>query len=215
MDKAISMKKFILAAVAFCVTLTIHAQVFEGQITYANAYKSKNPQVSDQQWAKMMGDTQQYQIKGGDYRSDTNGTLMQWILFVNKDGKLYSKMATSETVYYNDVTIQGDEVYKSELKKGTTKILGYLCDELVLTCKNGVQKYYFNAQLGVDPKLFVNHKFGNWYDLVSRARALPLKSIIETTMFTLESTSTQVKPAKLDPNLFVLPKGVKTEKSPY
>lgn len=171
--------------------------------------------MSDQQWSAMMGNTQQYKIKGGDYRSDTNGTMMQWILFIHKDSKLYSKMATSETVYYNDTTVQGDEVYKAEINYGVTKILGHLCDELILTCKNGVQKYYFSSKFKVDPKWFINHKFGNWYDFVQKSKALPLKTIIETTMFTLESTATEIKPMKLDSALFVLPAGVKTEKSRY
>ena len=34
--------------------------------------------MTDQQWLSMMGGTQEYYIKGGNYKSVTNGTLMQW-----------------------------------------------------------------------------------------------------------------------------------------
>lgn len=209
------MKKIFLILTAVFLATASSAQNFEGQITYVNTYKSKNPQVADEQWTAMLGDTQQYKIKGENYRSDTNGTMMQWVLFIKQDNKLYSKIATSPVVYYNDATVQGDEIYKSELNKDVLTVLGYSCDELVLTCKNGIQKFYFNAKFGIDPKLFENHKIGNWYDFVSRSKALPLKTVLETNMFTLESTATEIKPMQLDAQLFALPAGVKTQKSQY
>ena len=96
-----------------------------------------------------------------------------------------------------------------------TEVLGYKCDEVILTCKSGVQKYYFNSKLSVDTKLFVNHKFGNWFDYLSKSNSLPLKSVIETAQFTIESIATEVKPMKLDTKTFELPAGIKTDKSPY
>lgn len=171
--------------------------------------------MTDQQWASMMGSTQEYLIKGGNYKSIANGALVQWQLYINKDNKIYSKMSNSETAFWNDGSVQGDEVLKVELNKNVTEILGYKCDEVILTCKSGVQKYYFNAKLTVDTKLFANHKFGNWFDYLSKANALPLKSIIETAYFNFESVATDVKTMKLDDKEFELPAGIKTDKSPY
>ena len=196
-------------------TLTVFGQSFEGKITYANTYKSKNTKIPDQQWTTMLGSTQEYFIKEGEYKSITNGTFVQWQQYSNKDNKLYTKMANTETLLWNDGSIQGDEVLKVELNKKVTEILGYKCDEVILTCKSGVQKYYFNSKLSVKTKLFVNHKFGNWFDYLSKSNALPLKSIIDTAQFTLESTATEVKPSKLDAKMFELPAGVQTAKSPY
>lgn len=196
-------------------TLTVFGQSFEGKITYANTYKSKNTKIPDQQWTTMLGSTQEYFIKEGEYKSITNGTFVQWQQYSNKDNKLYTKMANTETLLWNDGSIQGDEVLKVEVNKKVTEILGYKCDEVILTCKSGVQKYYFNTKLSVKTKLFVNHKFGNWFDYLSKSNALPLKSIIDTAQFTLESTATEVKPSKLDAKMFELPAGVQTAKSPY
>ena len=67
----------------------------------------------------------------------------------------------------------------------------------------------------MDTKLYLNHKFGNWYDYLSKSNALPLKSIIETAQFTIESTATEIRPMKVDYKEFELPIGMKTEKSPY
>ncbi len=186
------------------ISFTGFSQTFEGKIVYSNTYKSKNPQLKDEQWGLMLGDIQNYLIKAGDYKSITNGKLMQWQLYINKDNKLYNKMANSETVYWNDGSVQGDEIIKVEVNKNVTEVLGYKCDEIILTCKSGIQKYYYNSKLAVNTKLFVNHKFGNWYDYLSKSNALPLKMILENPQFTTISIATEIKPMKLEINTFEL-----------
>ena len=190
-------------------------QSFEGEIVYANTYKSKVANLADQQLSSMIGSVQNYYIKGGDYKSVTNGSFISWQLYINADNKLYNKFSNSETILWNDGAVNTDEVISSELHKGVTEILGYKCDELILNCKSGVQKYYFTSKLPVDSKLYINHLFGNWSVYLSKTNAIPLKMIIDNAQFTLEGIATAVKPMKLDQALFTLPAGVKTDKSPY
>jgi hypothetical protein len=194
---------------------TSFAQTFEGTITYQNTYSSKMLNLPTEQFTAMMGTTQRYSLKEGDYKSVTNGTLFEWQLYINKDNKLYSKMANAPTLLYNDGSENKDVVLKAEINKGVVVILGYTCDELILTCKTGVQKFYFNSKLKVDPKLFENHKLGNWNEVLSRTQSLPLKIILDTTQFYLESLAVEIKAMKLDASLFELPAGSKAEKSPY
>jgi hypothetical protein len=202
-----------LLATLFVVTS--FGQNFEGKIVYRNSIKSKLPNVTDEQFTSMLGSKQEYFIKEGDYKSITNGSFVQWQLYINKDNKLYNKMANSEALLWNDGAVNTDEVLKSELHKDMTEILGYKCDELVLTCKSGVQKYYFSPQLSIDPTLFENHKFGNWYEYVSRAKSHSLKVVTENAQFILENVATEVKPMKLEKAFFALPADTKTMKSPY
>lgn len=209
------MTKVIVLIFTFFSSITVFGQTFEGKIFYSSTYKSNNPQMSDQQLASMMGSSQEYLIKGGDYKSIANGTLVQWQLYRNSDNKLYTKMSNSETALWIDASIQGDEVLKAEVQKEVIEILGYKCDELILTCKSGIQKYYFNRNLSVNATLFTNHKFGNWFDYLSKSNSLPLKSVIETAHFTMESVATEVKAMKLDSDTFEIPEGLKSEKSPY
>lgn len=209
------MTKVLALIFTFFSSITVFGQTFEGKIFYSNKYKSNNPQVTDQQLTSMMGSSQEYLIKGGDYKSIANGTLVQWQLYRNNENKLYTKMSNSETTFWNDASIQGDEVLKVEVNKEVTEILGYKCDEIILTCKSGTQKYYFNRDLSVNTTLFTTHKFGNWFDYLSKSNSLPLKSVIETAQFTIESVATEVKAMKLDSDTFEIPEGLKTEKSPY
>jgi hypothetical protein len=207
--------KTLTLLIATLFAVASYGQSFEGKIVYKNAYKSKMPNATDEQFTSMLGSTQEYFIKNGDYKSVTNGSFFQWQLYVNKENKLYNKMANSETLLWNDGGTNPDTVLEAKVNKTVTEILGYKCYELILTCRSGVQKIYFNSKLAVDPKIFESHKFGNWYEYVSRTNALPLKFVIENAQFILESTATEVKPMKLESALFQLPTDAKTMKSPY
>lgn len=191
------------------------AQPFEGKIIYENKYKSKLPNVTDEQLTAMMGGKQDYFIKSGNYKITTTGSYFQWQIYVNKDNKLYNKLASSESIYWIDAASNPDAVIKAEIKKAATEILGYTCDEITLTCKSGVQKYYYSPKLKADAKLFTNFKYQNFYEYISRTQALPLKMMIETPQFSLESVATEVKPTTLDAKLFTIPADAKLEKSPF
>ena len=192
-----------------------NGQIFEGKIMYQNSYKSKMANFTDQQFSSMMGTIQEYLIKDGNYKSQTNGTFLQWQIYINKDNKLYNKMSNSPTILWNDGATNPDEVLKAELNKNVITILEHQCDELILTCKSGIQKYYFSSKLKVDPKLYENHKFGNWSEYISRSNSLPLKMVIDSPQFTWECIAIEIKPMKLEDKEFQLPADSKVEKSPY
>ena len=99
------------------------SQSFEGKIVYQNSYKSKIPNLTDEQLTTMMGNSQEFIIKGGNYKSVCNGTLFQWQLYVSKDNKIYSKFSNSENVLWNDAAINSNEVLKAELNKGVADVL--------------------------------------------------------------------------------------------
>jgi hypothetical protein len=208
------MTKTLMFFLTCFLTLNLSAQTFEGQITYQNSFQSKLSNVSDEQWASMLGTTQNYFIKDGNYRSNTNGTIVKWQLYINRDNKLYSKISTSDVVLWNDGAENPDEVLSAEVKKGAVEIPGYKCDELILICKSGVQKYYYATSLKVGPALFDKHKYGNWAEVISRAKSLPLKTVIDNAQFTLVSLATEIRSTKLDTTLFTLSPDTKTAKSP-
>lgn len=208
--------RFILLFLISILTLTnSFAQNFEGKIIYSNKYKSKTTTMPDDQFTFMMGTTQEFSIKGGDYKSSLNGKLVQWQIYINQDNKLYTKMSNVSSILWKDASISDNEVLTSEINKNVIEILGYMCDELVLTCKSGVQKFYFNSALKVDPALYANHKFLNWNEVMLKSNALPLKIILGTAQFDLESIAVEIKPMVLDKTLFELPGDSKLEKSPY
>ena len=210
MTKSIGIFILFTFATTYCF-----AQSFEGKITYQNSYKSKIPTFTDEQFTAMMGGSQEFNMKGGNYQSSLNGTLVQWQVYLNKDNKIYSKLSNSPAVLWNDAALNPDSVLSAKINKNVIDILGYKCDELILTCSSGIQKYYFNSKLKIDSNLFQNFKFQNWYEYVSRANAVPLKMIIDNAQFSVESTATEVLVQKVDDALFALPPNVTLEKNPY
>lgn len=200
---------------AISISLASYGQFFEGKIVYKNSFKSKMPSITDEQFTLMMGSTQNYYIKGGNYKSISNGSLSGWLLYVNEDNKLYSKSANSDTVSWNDGATFDDEVLSASFNKGATKILGYTCDELILECKSGLQKYYFNSVLSADAALYKNHKYGNWYDYLSKSNSLPLKMTIDMPHFSMESIAMEIIPLNLEAAFFELPANATTIKSRY
>jgi hypothetical protein len=210
------MKKTLIASflLTLCYASSI-AQNFEGKVNYENTFKSKIPNVTDDMLTQMMGTTVEYNLKEGNYKTISNGTFLLWQLYVQQDNKLYTKFANSNSIFWNDGAENKDEVLKIDVNKKALEILGYKCDELVLTCKSGVQKYYFTSKFKVDPKLFENHKFGNFYEFVLKSRAVPLKISIDNVQFSMESVATSVEEQKIDDTLFKLPEDATLEKNPY
>lgn len=181
-----------------------HTKSFEGKVIYNNIYKSNSAAFTDKQLIEIMGPKQEYYIKDGNYKSVLNGSGIEWQLYINRENKIYTKIKGSSEILKNDAVENTDEVLKTEFNKQVTQVLGYTCDEVILTCKSGLQKYYFNSQLPVDPSLFKKHKLGNWNVYVSLAKALPLKMIIDTKDFRFESTATEIKEQKLESSFFEL-----------
>ncbi|MGZ3767097.1 MAG: hypothetical protein ACXVB0_20455 [Mucilaginibacter sp.] len=135
------------------------------------------------------------------------GKGMQWGLYIARDKKVYNKEAYTDTVLWNDARVNKDTIYKTELKPNDTTILGYPCDRVTFTCKFGTQVYYFNKGFWVDPALFVDYKFVNYYDYLKIAKSLALKEVFIYEGFTVEITATTIKQGPVDDALFVLPDG--------
>jgi len=209
------LKKILFIAILLAFGAENYAQSFEGKVTYKNSYKSKIPNMTDEQFSTMMGTNQEYVIKGANYKTTMDGTLLQWQMYLPQDKKLYTKMSNSEAIFYNDATVNNEEVISAVINKGVTDVLGYKCDELILTCKSGVQKFYYNSGLKLDGALFKDHKFGNWYEVLSRTNAVPLKISIDTPQFQMESVATQVKQQPVEGSIFTLPADAQLQKSPY
>lgn len=197
------------------ISVSAVAQNFEGKINYQNTFKSKIPNVTDEMLTQMMGTSLEYNMKEGNYKTISNGTFLLWQLYLQKENKVYSKFSNSNSIFWNDGAENKDEVLDIVLNRKALEILGNQCDELILTCKSGIQKYYFTPKYKVDPKFFENHKFGNFYAYVLKSQAVPLKITIDNVQFSMESVATSIEEQKIDHALFALPENATLEKNPY
>ncbi|PYF69371.1 hypothetical protein [Pedobacter nutrimenti] len=181
------------------------AQTFEGKISYANSYKSKSPQLKDEQFGAMMGTTQDYYIKGGDYKSVFNGTFIKMQLYRHTENKSYTLTGKSDSCYWKGYDKNDDIATRFEIEKGKETVMGVLCDALTVYTPKSKAVYYYSSKYGVNPDLFKQHEYGNWYYILSKTKAVPLKTVYEAELFTLTSTAVNIYPMKLEAKLFEVP----------
>jgi hypothetical protein len=193
---------------------TSFAQTFEGKIIYEATYKSKVKDLTDEQYAEMMGSTMTFCIKGGNNKTISNGIYLEWQIYKRKDNRIYYKLSNSKPILYEDASPNNNKVIKAELTKNKLTILGHRCDELILTCKNGKQKFYFNSKIKVDPKQYLNNNLHNWYDVVVRTNAVPLKMELDNEQFSEELLATSILEEKIDDEIFELPVDSKIVQAP-
>jgi hypothetical protein len=181
------------------------AQSFEGTITYANSYKSKSPKLKDEQLNSMMGTTQEYYIKGGDYKSVFNGSFIKMQLYKNAENRSYSLIAKSDSLYWEDYSKNKDVAIKYEIEKSKETVMGVVCDALIVYTAKSKTYYYYNKKYAINPELFTKHQYGNWYYIISKTKALPLKEVYEDDQFVFTSTAVKIAPMRLGENIFTLP----------
>jgi len=180
------------------------SQSFEGTITYANRYKSKSTQVTDEQLSSMMGTTQEYYIKGGDYKSAFNGGFIKMQLYKAKENKSYTLTAKSDSLYWEDYGNNKDVATSFEVEKAKETILGQLCDVITVITPKSRTSYFYTSKYGINPGLFIKHQYGNWYYMVSRAKAVPLKTVYEDAQLVLTSTAVKITATSLSDSTFSL-----------
>lgn len=208
------MKTLIVTALLFTSLLSLRAQSFEGRILYRNSYQSLGD-ISEKQLAAMLGTTTEYLIRRGDYKTISNGKKLQWQLYTCSENRLYCKTASSDTIFWFDGADADDEVIHAAVNRKVAKILGQDCDELVLTCRSGTRRYYYSSTYPIDARLFEKHRYDNWAEYTEKSRAVPLKIVIETADYRVESTAVEVKPMAIDDRTFTLFPGVLAQGRPF
>jgi hypothetical protein len=182
-----------------------YSQYFEGEIIYKNAFTSKIPNVTGEQMGKIMGTTQNYFIKDGNYKSFVDGTSIIMQQFDSKTNRLYNKTNNSDTLFWFDASINTDEVINFEIIKNKEKILGFDCDALVLHTKSGTTTFYYSSKYMVATKYYTNHNYGNWNYFINKSQSLPLKIVVENKQLVMESVAMEIKSMDLGDMYFNIP----------
>lgn len=199
------LNKIIFQTALILFTVSATAQNFEGKISYSNIYQSKVANLKSEQLSEMMGSKQDYYIKGMKYKSILNGAFLKMQLYNPKQNKSYTLTGKNDTLYWEDCSINNEEAIKYELQKNKDTILGIPCDLMIIEAKSSKTYYYYNSKYAVNPELFKEHNYGNWYLILSKTKSLPLKTVYETDQFIMTGTATEIKAMKLEDAFFTMP----------
>ena len=182
----------------------LFAQSFEGKIMYSNSYQSKVPNYPSEQLNNLMGTQQAYAIKGNNYKSAFNGAFIKLQMYRGDENKSYSLTGKSDTLYWEDYGQNTDKAISYEIKQNQDTILNVPCDLIIVQAENSKTYFYYNSKYAVNPELFTKHNYGNWYYIISKTNALPLKTIHETDQFIVTSFATEITTMHLEDNVFEL-----------
>jgi hypothetical protein len=152
----------------------------------------------------MMGTNQAYYIKGGNYKSVFNGSFIKMQTYRTAENKSYALTAKSDSLYSEDYGKNKDMAIRFEIKKATETIMGITCDAITVYTAKSKATYYYNKKYRINPELLVKHQFGNWYYILSKTKAIPLKTIYEVKEFVLTSTAVKIVPMKLNDDVFII-----------
>jgi hypothetical protein len=177
-------------------------ECFEGLITYSIDYESKTTNVSSNQFDELMGTKQYYAIKKGNYKSVFNGSFIKLQIYRNDENRNYSLTAKSDTLYYENYSINKDKALSYEIKKNQDTIMGIPCDLIIVKAEKSTTSFYFNSDYKINSELFKQHNYSNWYYIISKTKALPLKTVTETEQFIMTSVAIEITPMKLNDNVF-------------
>ena len=114
------------------ISTSLNGQNFEGKIMYSINYKSKSKNTSDKQLNNLMGTRQAYVIKKGNYKSAFNGKFIRLQMYRSDENRNYSLTAKSDTLYYEDYSINKDKALHFEIKKNQDTIMAVSYTHLTL-----------------------------------------------------------------------------------
>lgn len=206
------MRKLVLF-IFLLISEVAFSQVFEGVVLYSNSYESKLTRFSSEQLNVMMGRVQEYFIKNENYKSVTNGQVLSMQIYNGSTNRIYNKVPGSDTLYWFSASLNTDTVMGYEIKHDADTVLGNLCSALILKTKSGTSTFYYSKSYLLDAKKYVDHHYGHWSLLASKTGALPLKIVIDNAQFKMESIAVELKPSKLDIDLFLIKPGMPTKRS--
>jgi hypothetical protein len=196
------MKSKLIILVCLFFAASAEGQNFQGEIVYANSYKSNIKTLTDEQLGQMIGTKQEYLIKGGSYRSYLNGVSVTMQQYDSKTNRMYNKTPKSDTLYWFDASINTDGVESFEIRKNAEVIIGNQCDAIIMKTKTGTTTVFYSSRYKVDRKIFEKHNYGNWAFVTSKVGALPLKTVIETLQFKMTSIAIEIKKMELGDDYF-------------
>lgn len=180
------------------------SQYFEGKIVYENAFLSKSKSLTVGQLSALIGTKLEYFIRGGNYKTISNSQTVDVQLYDYKTNRIYNKKPSSDTLYWFNAKINTDTVVTYRFEKNADTVLGYNCDALILQTRTGNTTLYYSDSFKINNSIYKNHSYENWSFFTSKSGALPLKIVIENSVFRMESIAVEIERLKLQDDFFAI-----------
>jgi hypothetical protein len=192
--------------IAGCNPTPINNNYFEGKITYEINYvpKTKN---ADTAFLNMLTPSKaEMYYKEGNFYEKFEGGLIREEYYRKNENKDYTLQDSNDTLYWIDCGKEGAGLQKTEVNPAKKKILGIMCDELVLHYNYKRVKFYFNPDtLKINPDWYAKFTFQNKNIQMQMMKSLYLGFEMEYPDFTIVWTITNIEPQKINDKLLLIP----------
>jgi hypothetical protein len=179
---------------------------FEGKIVYRNSAKSKSPNFTPEEVLGLSGDSSVFYFKQGNYRQVYSSKNLKEEFFDRANNLVFTRENNTDTFFKRNVSIPGEKIEEYKLNKNKERVLGILCDELILRYKSKTITYYYNSDsLKIDPKWFEHYTDFNKNFTSERMRSLFLKCRLEYPEVIFEIIATSIYHERVSDNFLKLP----------
>lgn len=186
----------------------LHAQYFEGVITYGYKYKDKTGFLKPKEAKNLLGSQQTLYVKNGKYKSRLNGMSEITHTYLGND-TIYTTEANIRAVMWIDANKQKAEIYSHRLVRKAARINRLKCDMLEIKTNKGTVQYYFHPDYKVDKKYYANHHYQLWaFCMEQTDGALPLKFVLDNKEESIELLCKSIRKESIEEHTFELPTGI-------
>lgn len=182
---------------------------FVGEIVYQNYYQSKTKGITDSEMTTLFGERQELYIYNNYYKIVHFGLDTSFEMYRGNENKVYMYKQNSDTITWIDaISDTLSHVSEYHIDSIGEDILGYKCLKLVIKSDLGLNIYFYNTSIPLNPTNFKNHKFTNWDLYTSIAKSVPLKEIFDYNDFKITSTAVKIIRTDLNVDFFQVPQGI-------
>ena len=208
------MNKLILSLLSLFIAFNSFAgKDFEGFIKYKMNFTAKVSGVNIEDLEKELGTSVYAHYKEGFYKEISNSSWMSLQLYRHDSAALFFKNHVTDTVFMkvatNDEPI---EDFSYAIEENADTILGNVCNKLTVTDKHGTKSFYYSSNYPIDPKHYETFTNANKNQIVKLMKAIYLRLTMSYQLFTVDIEATEIKPMKLEDEMFEIPEGAKIQR---
>ncbi|SDM00600.1 protein of unknown function [Catalinimonas alkaloidigena] len=189
-----------------------HAQDFEGRINYSIKVSGSNAQ----QLAAMMPKSYDLQMKEGKVRMKSDAAMMNDVLMLNDERVSYLMLPSQKKAFRIKMQDQNDQQENVSVEKTdeTRSIAGYNCKKYVVSVKDPQSGVTQKQTIWATPALQLSKMQGSTGGMnifYKDIDGTPLAITMETPMFSMEMTATNVSKESVPDAVFTVPSEYKVE----
>jgi hypothetical protein len=183
--------------------------LFEGEIKYNLNFSPEDAKIDTILLKDYYGEQWTFLFKNGNFRWNMESSDT-WIgsIYDQDENKYYYLIKNSGVVSWKKGSQRTDSIISIRNDNINTKILGHACRLLEVKSRlliNNVlrtRRYYYSPDLKINPEWFTQNQDGNFNEIYSRMKAIPLKIVDDFETFSISYEATDITPKRLDDSYF-------------